>query len=79
MKVRFNLKGKSNGISWVVAYDPTDDHKAVRDEDRSWATLGSTVAEAPNGEHLPVLMNAKARTGERGEGRVDDKMLGTFE
>ena len=32
MKVRLNLKGKSNGIFFVVAYAPTDSHKSVRDK-----------------------------------------------
>ena len=33
MKVRLNLKGKSNGISFVVAYAQTDSHRLVRDKD----------------------------------------------
>ena len=36
MKVRLNLKGKSNGISFVVAYAPTDSHKSLRDKDFFW-------------------------------------------
>ena len=42
MKVRPNLKGKSNGISPVVAYAPADSQKSVRDKDLFWTTLGST-------------------------------------
>ena len=45
MKVRLNLKGKSDGIFFVVAYAPTDSHKSIRDKDLFSATLGSTVAE----------------------------------
>ena len=30
VKVRLNLKGKSNDISFVIAYAPTGSHKSVR-------------------------------------------------
>ena len=43
-----------------------------------WATLGSTVAEMPKGEHLLVVMDANARTGAEGEGCADDKVLGAY-
>ena len=33
MKVRLNLKGKPNGISFAVAYAPTDSLKSVRGKD----------------------------------------------
>ena len=39
MKVRLNLKGKSNGISFVVAYAPTDSHKTVRGKYLFWTAL----------------------------------------
>lgn len=39
MKVRLNLKRISNGTLFVVAYAPTDSHKAVRDKDPSWVEL----------------------------------------
>ena len=52
MQVRLNLKGKSNGASFVVAYAPTDNHKSLRDRDHLWATLGSTVVKVPEGEAL---------------------------
>ena len=47
VKVRLNLKGKYNEISFVVAYAPTDSHKSVRDKDLFWTALGSTVSEVP--------------------------------
>ena len=78
MKVRLKLKGKSNGISSVVAYAPTDSHKSVRDKDLFWTALGSTVAEVPRGDYLLVMMDANARSGRRGEGCVDDKVLGAY-
>ena len=37
---------------------------------------GQTVADVPKGEHLLVMMDANARTGRRGEGCVDGKVLG---
>ena len=67
VKVRLNLKGKYNEISFVVAYAPTDSHKSVRDKDLFWTALGSTVAAVPKGEHLLVMMDANARTGRRGK------------
>ena len=76
MKVRLNLKWKSNGISFVVAYAPTNSHKSVSDKDLSWVALGSTVAEVPKREDLLVMMDANARTGRRGESCVDDKVFG---
>ena len=63
---------------FVVAYAPTDSHKSIRDIDLFWAALGSTVAEVPKREHLLVMMDANARTGRRGEGCVDDKVLGAY-
>ena len=39
---------------------------------------GQTVADVPKGEHLLVMMDANARTGRRGEGWVDDKMLRAY-
>lgn len=41
--------------------------KSVRDKDRVWATLGSTVTDVPKGEeHLVVMMDVNARTGGKG-------------
>ena len=67
MKVRLKLKGKSNGISSVVAYAPTDSHKSVRDEDLFWTALGGRVTDVPKGEHLLVMMDAIARPRKRGK------------
>ena len=39
---------------------------------------GSTVAEVPKREHLLVMKDANARTARRGQGRVNDKVLGAY-
>ena len=75
MKVLLNLKGKSNGISFVVAYAPTDSHKPVPAKNLFLTALGSTVAEVQKGEHLLVMMVSYAPNGRRWEGCVDDKVL----
>ena len=76
--VRLNLKGKSNGISCVIAYAPTDSHTSVREEDLFLAARGSTGAEVLKTEQISVMMDAKTRTSRKGEGRVDDEVLCAF-
>ena len=67
MKVRQNFKRKSNGISFVAAYAPTDGHKSVRDQDLFWTALGGTVGEVPKGKHLLIMMDANTRPRKRGK------------
>ena len=70
--------GKTIGISYVVAYAPTNNLETVRDKGRFWTTLGSTVAAVPKKEHLIVMTCANARTATREEGYVDDEVLGAY-
>ena len=69
MRVRPSLKGKSNGISFVVAYVPTDRHTSVRAKYLLSTPPGSTtvVAEVPKGEHLLVMMDATLALPEGGK------------
>ena len=78
MKVRLYLKEISNGISFVIAYTPTDSHKSIRSKDLFSTALGSTGPQVPKGGHLPIMMDASARSGRRREGCVDDTVLGAY-
>ena len=45
MSITFNLAGKSNAITFVVAYDPTDTVSNTREQkDVFWADLESAVS-----------------------------------
>ena len=77
MKVRIQLEGKSNGVSFVVGYAPTLGSLA-REKDHFWNALDSVVTGVPSGDHLFVLMDANARTGKRQSGCADSKVLGAY-
>ena len=72
------LEGEIEWVCFVAAYVPTDSHQSVRDKDLLRATLGITATEAPKEEYLIVMMDANARTGARGEGFVDVKVMGAY-
>ena len=75
MKVRIQLEGKSNDVSFVVGYAPTLGSLA-REKDHFWNALDSVVTGVPSGDHLFVLMGENARTGKRQSGCADSKVLG---
>ena len=77
MKVRIQLKEKSNGVSFIVGYAPTLD-KSTSEKDYSWNSLDEVVKEVPSRDHLLVLMDANARTGMRGIEWTDSKVLGAY-
>ena len=77
MKVRIQLKGKSNGVSLVVGYVPTLD-KSTSENDYFWSSLDEVVKGVPSRDHLIVLMHPNARKGLRGIGCTDSKVLGAF-
>ena len=77
MKVRIQLKGKSNGVSFFVGYSPTLD-KSTSENDLFWSSLDEVVKAVPSRDHLLVLMDANARTGLRGIGWTDSKALGAY-
>ena len=76
-KVRIQLKGKSNGVSFVVGYTPTLD-KSSSDEYHFWNSIDEVVKGVPSRVHLLVLMDANARTGMRGIRWADRKVLGAY-
>ena len=74
----FNLTGKSNAVTFVVAYGATDTVSNTREQkDVFWADLESAVSRVPSSDYLLVLIDANAGTGVRmGEG--DCKVLGAY-
>ena len=77
MRVRVQLKGKSNGVSSIVGYAPTLD-KSTSETDYFWSLLDDVVKGVHSRDHLLVLMDANARTGMRGIGWTDSKVLGAY-
>ena len=71
LKVQLSLSGKSNKVTFVVAYAPTE-CAADNEKTRFWSMLLETVASVPRKDHLFVLMDANARTGKRdGSGSLE--------
>ena len=66
MSTTFNLTGKSNAVTFVVAYGPTDIVSNTREQkDVFWANLESAVSRVPSSDYLFVLIDANPRTGVR--------------
>ena len=75
----FNLADKSNAITFVVAYGPTDAVSNTREQkDVVWADLESTVSRVPSSDYLFVLIDAKDRTGVRMGEEEDCKVIGAY-
>ena len=56
MPTTFNLAGKSNAVTFVVAYVPTDTVSNTREQkDVFWADLESVVCRVPNSDY-PLLL-----------------------
>ena len=70
MSMTFNLTGKSNAVTFVVAYGPTDTVSNTREQKNVFcADLKSAVSRVPSSDYLFVLIDASARTSVRmGEG-----------
>ena len=78
MSMTFNLTGKSNAITFVVAYGPTDTVSNTRQQkDVFWADLESAVSRVPSSDYLFVLIDANARTGIR-MGEEDCKVIRAY-
>ena len=76
-KARISIK--SNFVTFVVAYAPTEEAPEGQ-KAKHIAALNCTVASVPARENVFVLTDANARTGKRGEGggETDSKVLGAF-
>ena len=70
---------KSNFVTFVVAYAPTEEAPEGQ-KAKYMAALNCTVATVPAREYVFVLTDANARTGKRGEGggEADNKVLGAY-
>ena len=78
MSMTFNLTGKSNAVTFVVAYGPTDTVSNTREQkDVFWADLESAVSRVPSSDYLLVLIDANARTGVR-MGEEGCKVIGAY-
>ena len=78
MSMTFNLTGKSNAITFVVAYGPTGTVSITRQQkDVFWADLESAVSRVPSSGYLFVLIHANARTGVPME-EEDCKVIGAY-
>ena len=55
MSMTFNLAGKSNAITFVVAYDPIDTVSNTREQKNVfWEDLDSVVSRVPSSDYLFV-------------------------
>ena len=78
MSMTFNLTGKSNAVTFVVAYGPTDTLSNTREQkDVFWVDLKSAVSRVPSSGYLFVLIDANARTVVR-MGEEDCKVIETY-
>ena len=77
LKARVSIK--SNLVTFVVAYAPTEEAPEGQ-KAKYMAALNCTVASVPAREYVFVLTDANARTGKRGEGegQADSKVLGAY-
>ena len=80
LKVTLELCGRARAVTFVVGYAPTDT-QSVGERTLSGA-LERVVKEVPEHEQLFVLMDANARTGQRGGGKLrseECKVLGAYD
>ena len=77
LKARIPIK--SNFVTFVVAYAPTDEAPEGQ-KAKYMAAHNCTVASVPAREYVIILTDADARTGKRGEGggEADSKVLGAY-
>ena len=61
MSTTFNLTGKSNAVTFVLAYGPTDTVSNTREQKEVfWADLESAVSRVSSSDYLFVLIDANA-------------------
>ena len=77
--LKARLSSKSNFVTFVVAYAPTEEAPEGQ-KAKYMAALNCTVASMSAREYVFVLTDANARTGKRGEGggETDSKVLGAY-
>ena len=80
LKVTLELCGRARAVTFVVGYAPTDT-QSLRKKNAFWTALERVVKEVPEHEQLFVLMDANARTGRRGGGKLGSeecRVLGAY-
>ena len=78
MSMTFHLTGKSNAVTFVVAYGPTDTVSNTREQkDVFWADLENAVSRVPSSDYLFNVIDTNARTGVR-MGEEDCKIIGAY-
>ena len=79
MSMTFNLTGKSNAVTFVVAYGTIDTVSNTREQKNVfWADLESAVSRVPSSEYPFVSIYANARTGVRMGKEKDCKVIGAY-
>ena len=69
LKVTLELCGRARAVTFVVGYAPTDT-QSVGKKNAFWTALERVVKEGLEHGQLFVLMDANARTGRRGGGKL---------
>ena len=80
LKVTLELCGRARAVTFAVGYAPTDT-QSVGKRHAFWTALERIVKEVPEHEQLFVMMDANARTGRRGGGKLGSeecKVLGAY-
>ena len=78
MSTTFNLTDKSNAVTFVVAYGPTDTVSNTQEQKNVfWVDLESAVGRVPSSDDRFFFIAAKARTGVR-MGEEDCKVIGSY-
>ena len=78
MKVRLQPNGKASGVSFVVGYAPTECTRDIAAKNSFWKAVDTAIREVPSGGHVVTMVDANARTGRRGDGCSDKKVLGAY-
>ena len=80
LKVTLELCSRARAMTFVVGYAPTDT-QSVGKKNAFWTALERVVKEVSEHEQLFVLIDANARTGRRGGGKLGSeecKVLGAY-
>ena len=67
-KVTLELRGRAKAVTFVVAYIQTENQN-VCNKYSLWTALDRVVEEVAKHEHMFVVMDANARTGDEEKGR----------
>ena len=80
LKVTLELSGRARAVTFAGGYAPTDT-QSLGKKNVFWTALERAMKEVSEHEKLFVLMDANARTGRRGRGKMgreECKVLGAY-